>query len=207
MSKSWVGLTIVILLVIAIRLIFAFQTPFYSSDSAYLHIRAVESLQQGKLLWHDPLGYGGRTLVASPIFDAILAIFGLIMPLQLALKIIPNILASLIIIPAYLIAHKLTKDRTISLVTAFLVSIVPTFFSHTFNHVTPLTLALPIFFFLTYAWLQIPEYKWVMAFLATLLVFVFLHPLSIIFVLSIGLYIALGWLERLKILMAEYEYE
>ena len=205
MSKSWVGLTGIFLFVLAIRLYFAFQTPFLSSDGAYLHVRYVETLLQGKLLWHDPLGYGGRTLIQSPLFDAILAFFAFFMPLPLVLKIIPNIFASLLVIPAYLISYTLTKHRPISLFVALLASFVPAFFANTFNHAAPLTLALTLFFFLTYAWLRTPQRPWIIIFLSLLLIFVFLHPLSILFVLSIAVYIALAAIERLNPRLAEYE--
>jgi len=205
MGKSWVGLTVVFLFVLAIRLYFAFQTPFYSSDDAYLDVRAAESLSHGKLLWHDQLGYGGRTLIKSPVFDAILAFFGLFMPMPLVFKIIPNIFASLLVIPAYLISYLLTKHKLFSEFTAMITSLVPAYFAHTFNQVSPLTLAIPMFFFLTYAWLKSPKGTWTLIFLSALLIFVFLHPLSILFVLSIGVYIILLQLENLKPKIAEYE--
>ena len=151
------GAIAVFLLVLAVRLFAAFQTPYYSSDESYLHVRAVENILEGKLLWNDPLGYGGRTLVMSPLFDAILALFSLIMPIDLVLKIIPNIFSSLLVIPAFLISYKITKTTWISLSSALLASLVPAFFSNTFNQVTPLTLAIPTFFFLAYAWLRVPE--------------------------------------------------
>src|SRR5574342_641912 len=205
MSKPWVGLTVVFLFVLAIRLYFTFQTPYYSADSAYLEVRATESLYAGKLLWYDPLGYGGRTIIRSPIFDAILTFFGWFIPLPLVFKIIPNIFASLLVIPAYLISLLLTKHKLFSEFTALITSLVPAFFAHTFNQVSPLTLAIPLFFFLTYAWLRCPEKKWILAFLSVLLLFVFMHPLSIVFVLSVGVYIILLQLEKIKPRIAEYE--
>lgn len=205
MSKSWVGLTAVVLFVLAARLYFAFQTPYYSSDEAYLDVRSIESIQHGKILWNDPLGYGGRTLIRSPVFDAILAFFTLFMPFTLVLKIIPNIFASLLLIPAFLIAKKLTNSTPISLVSSLLAGLVPAYFAHTFNHASPHTLALTLFFFLAYAWLNIPTRSWIFVFLAVLLIFVFLSPLSIILVLSIGVYLALATLEQIKPKTAEYE--
>ncbi len=205
MSKPWVGLTVVFLFVLALRLYFAFQTPYYSTDDAYLEVRATESLYNGKLLWNDPLGYGGRTLIRSPVYDAILTFFGWFIPLPLVFKIIPNIFASLLVIPAYLISFLLTKHKLFSEFTALITSLVPAFFAHTFNHVSQLTLAIPLFFFLVYAWLKCPERKWILIFLSVLLLFVFMHPLSIVLVLSIGVYIILLQLEKLKPRIAEYE--
>ncbi len=205
MSKSWVGLIAVFLIVLAARLYFTFQTPFYTTDDAYLQVRQIDSIRHGVLLWHDPLGYGGRTLVMSPVFDTVLAFFSLFLPEHLVLKLLPNIFASLLVIPAYFIAYMLTKHKPISLFSALLASFVPAFFANTFNQISSLTLALPLFFFLTYAWLKAPVHKWVITFLILLLIFVFLHPLSILFVLSIGVYILLAATEHLKPRAAEYE--
>jgi hypothetical protein len=202
MGKSWMGLIVAVLIVLALRLYFAFQTPFYTSDEAYLNARAIEAIQNKGLLWEDKLGYGGRTYAHSPLFDAIIALAGLITPY--ALKILPNIFASLLVIPAFLIAHRLTKNTPIALFSSLLASVVPAYFSHTFNHATPLTLSITMFFLITYAWLKTPE-SWVLPFLSLLIIFVFLSPLSIVFVLSIALYILLISIEHLKQKIAEYE--
>ncbi|MBW2969867.1 hypothetical protein KY319_01965 [Candidatus Woesearchaeota archaeon] len=205
MGKSWMGVLAIVLIVLAIRLYAAYQTPYFSSDESYLHLRTIETIQEGKSPWHDELGYGGRTLAISPLFDAIIALFTLLIPASIALKIIPNLLAALLVIPVYLIAKKLTKKTWIALFTAIFASIIPEFFSQTFNQITPLTLAIPIFFMLTYAWSQVPQKIWTITFLILLLILSFLHPLAIMFVLSLIAYIILTELEKLKPTTAEYE--
>lgn len=204
MGKSWVGLVGIFLFVLLARLFFAFQTPFFTSDDAYLHVRYVEHiLQTGTPLWDDPLGYGGRTLVLSPLFDYILAFFALFIPS--ALKIMPNIFASLIVFPVYLIAFHLTRKHWIALFSALLGGFVPVFFANTINQVSPLSLAIPLFIFLVYAWLRVPKRSWVLAFLGGLLFFVFLHPLSLVLVLGIVVYVGLAMAERFKQSLAELE--
>lgn len=206
MAKSWMGLIGVFLLVLAIRLIFAFQTPYFTSDDAYLHVRYVEHvLATGRPLWDDDLGFGGRTLVLSPVFDYILAFFALFFNLTIALKVIPNIFAALIVFPAYLISFRLVKTRWIALFCSLLAGFVPVFFSQTFNQVSPLSIAVPLFFFLIYAWLRAPKRSWVFIFLAGLLLLVFLHPLSLVLVLSIGVYAALARVVRFEQSLAELE--
>lgn len=205
MAKSWIWVALLFTLVLGIRLFFAFQTPNYSSDESYLHTRTIETMTQGNTPWNDQLGGGGRTLITSPLYDIIMAFFTLIMPIQLALKIIPNIFATLLIIPAYLISKQLTNNTKISLLAALLASIVPAYITNTFNHPIPLTLAIPIFFFLTYAWLQTPQKKWIITFLILLLIFSFLHPLSILFALSLGTYIILTSIEKINQQTEEYE--
>jgi len=204
MRRGWVGLVGIFAVVLAVRLFFAFQTPFLSSDNSYLHVRAVESLAQGKLLLNDPLGYGGRDLVGSPLFDAILALFSLVLPFSVVFKVIPNIFASLLVIPAFFLCFELTKNRNLSLFAAFLTSIVPVFLGNTFNQVTPLSLALPLFFFLTYFWVKSPK-QGVLPFIALLVFFVFLHPLSLVFMLSLVMYFVLAFLDKLSLNPGEYE--
>ncbi|HLC32636.1 MAG TPA: STT3 domain-containing protein, partial [Candidatus Nanoarchaeia archaeon] len=157
MRKLWMWLFIVFTVVFAIRLIAAFQTPFLSSDNSYFHVRLVDAFRHGQLLTTDSLGFGGRTIVASPLFDGIIAFFTLFIPEGIVFKLIPNFFASLLVVPAFLLAHKLTKDDFLSLFAAVLASSVPAFFSHTFNQLTALSLALPVFFMLVYAWLEVPR--------------------------------------------------
>lgn len=202
MRNSWKWLLAIYLIVLGTRLFFAFHTPFYTTDDSYLHLRLIDSLQEGNLLAHDPLGYGGRTLILSPLFDIALAALDLLFGTT-ALKIIINVLASLLIIPAYLLAHQLTNDKLSSLTSAMLAGFVPAFIANTFNHLTPLALAIPLFFFLAYAWLKTPKKPW--TFIGLLLLFAFLHPLSILFVLSIGAWFVLLAVERTRIRTARYE--
>lgn len=190
-------------LVFAVRLIVAFQTPFLSSDNSYFHVRMVDSLSHGDLLSVDPLGFGGRSIIASPLFDAIIAFFTLFIPAGIVFKVIPNLFASLLVVPAFLLAYKLTNDRFLSSFAALLASAVPAFFASTFNQLTPLSLAVPLFFMLVYAWLEVP--KKVVLFLSLLLVLVFLHPLALVFVLSIAVYLILMAIEWKKPQLAEIE--
>ncbi|MBI4146098.1 hypothetical protein HY489_02055 [Candidatus Woesearchaeota archaeon] len=202
MRKSWLWLGLIVLLVFSIRMFFALKTPFLSSDDSYLHLRVVDSLRAGDALFHDPLGYGGRSLVFSPLFDLLAAVLTFFLPVGLAVKVLPNFAASLLAVPAFLIAYELTKHNVLSLSTSFLVSIVPVFFANTFNHLTPLSVALPLFFFLLYEWIHL---KRVYVFLAGLLFFVFFHPLSIVFIICLAVYFFLSFLDGVRVSEGEYE--
>lgn len=189
------------LIVFGLRLFFAFQTPFLSSDNSYFHVRLIDSLKSGDLLTYDPLGYGGRTILLSPLFDAILAFFTFFIPSSVVFKVIPNVFASFLVVPAFLLAYKLTKDDFLSLFAALLASIVPAFFANTFNHLSALTLAIPLFFLLIYAWLEVR----ILLFLGGLLVLAFLHPLVLVFILSIAVYLILMAVEWKTPLLSELE--
>jgi len=181
------GLVIVFLFVLAIRLTFAFQTPFFSSSDSYLQLRAIESLQHGHLLVHDPLGHDERTLFLSSLFNSILAFFAILFPPDIILKVIPNIFGSLLVIPAYFIAYTLSQHSRASLLASLLAGITPAFFSSTFNHLTPLTLAVPVFFALLALWMRIPQT--LPLYLVCLFALAFLHPLAIVFVLGLSIYL------------------
>lgn len=197
------GLALLTLFVLAIRLTFAFQTPFYTSDDAYLHVRSITNIQEGNLLYDDPLGYGGRNIHLSALFDVIIGLFTFLIPTTITLKLIPNIFASLLVIPVFFLAYTLTNNSRAAYTAAILAGIIPPFISTTFNHLSPLSLAIPLFFFLSYLWTRVPKH--VIPYLACLLILSFLHPLAVVFVLSIGVYILLLILEHQKPTMAEYE--
>lgn len=190
------GLFLLTLLVLAIRLTFAFQTPHFTGGDAYLHLRSIDHLAQGNYLHDDPLGYEGRILHFSPLFDIILSMFTFFIPTTIALKLIPNILGSLLIIPVFFIAQQLTKTNSIAYLSATLAAIVPPFLSTTFNHISTLSLAIPLFFTLAYIWIRLPKH--IPLYLGLLFLFSLLHPLSLVFVLSISLYVLLLVLEHKK---------
>jgi len=197
MKKKWMWLSIIILISFLLRFYFATETTAFSSSESYLHIRAIETIQQGKILWNDPLA--NRKLIMSPIFDLLIATFTFISPI--AYKIIPNILASLITIPIFLTAYKLTTNKFTSITAAALASIIPAYFANTFNQITPLTLTIPLFFFTLYYWINKNNYTY----LTCLLLLTLTTPLSIIFITIIGVYFFLATIEHIKPQKEEYE--
>lgn len=180
---------------------FAVQAPFFSSDQAYFHAAIVERLSSAESPWDDALGFQGRTLIISPLFEGLLALFTFVMPFDFALKVLPNFFASLLVIPVFFLSFRLTRNLWISFASALLASLVPVFISKTFNHVSPLSLAMPLFFGLVYAWLSGRSYF----FVCLLIFFAFLHPLVVVFVLSAVFYFVLCGLDRLRIPRGEHE--
>ena len=70
-------------------------------------------------MFKDSLSYGGRTFLFIPVFHYILAIFSSTLTVGIALKLIPNLFASSIVLIVYLITKKITKNDQISLITSF----------------------------------------------------------------------------------------
>ena len=202
---KWMWLWLVFFAVFFVRLFFAFQVPFFSSDVAYLQARVVDHLVSSPSpLFFDSLGWGGRYLMAN-VFHYVLAFFSLFLPEFFVFKVVPNLLASLIVFPVFLIVYRITKRFSVSLFCALLSAFVPVFFIHTFNHLSVMSLVVPLFFFLIYAWLRIPSKFWVVFYVFGIVFFSFLHPFSIVFVLGLTLYVVLMKIEGLRVSVAELE--
>jgi hypothetical protein len=206
MKWSHVVLALACLGVIALRLFIAFSSPGFSGDDAYFHLRQVGHIREhGVPLFDDPLSYGGRTYVFSPVFQYLVAAGALVMPVETAGKVIPNVFATLLMVIIYGIVSRLSKREGVALFTAIFSAFVPVWFSHTVNTLAPVTLAIPLLFFVIYAWLRAKEPRWRTAYVAGLIVLGFTHPLSLLFVLGLILYIILLLVEHLEIERTEFE--
>jgi len=58
-----------------------------------------------QFLFFDSLGWGGRYLMAN-VFHYVLAFFSLFLPEFFVFKVVPNLLASLIVFPVFLIVYR-----------------------------------------------------------------------------------------------------
>ncbi len=185
--------------VFALRLFIAFSSAGLSGDDAYFHLRQIEHIQHtGLPLFEDPLSYGGRTYVFSPLFHYVIAATTLILPVTVAVKAVPNLLATLLMPIIYLIVRRLSKREGVALFTAIFSSFVPVWFGHTINTLSPITLAIPLLFFVLYAWMRVEDARWRYVYLCSLIVFAFTHPLSLLFVLGLMLYLILLLVEHME---------
>ncbi len=94
-------------------------------------------------LYQDPLSYGGRQLVFSPLFPYILALFGSIFPIWWVAKVVPNVLAVVTSLFVFLILRRLTRHEGVALFSAFVTGLFPLFLTATVSTLSPHTLALP----------------------------------------------------------------
>ncbi|MBD3361490.1 hypothetical protein GF358_01730 [Candidatus Woesearchaeota archaeon] len=188
MFKKYGGvlLFIIFLLVLGLRLYFAFSTPYFSSDDAYFNLRQIEHIKETKLpLFNDDLSYGANQFIFSPVFHYIVAFFTLFMPVNIAAKLIPNIFSASTVFFAYLIANKLTKSRGIGIFIAFFSGFVPIFFAD-LNNISVYSLVFPLILLLVYLFMNIKSnlywYILVLVFLS------FLHPFVLVFCLGLLVY-------------------
>ncbi len=206
MKRAGLLLALACIAVLALRLYIAFSSAGLSTDEAYFNLRQIEHIRNtGLPLYDDPLSWGGRHYFFTPVFHYVIAAGSFVMPLQTAVKVIPNFFAVLLMPILFLIVRRLSRQDFVALFTSVSSAFVPVWFGQTINTLSPLTLAIPLLFFVVYAWLRVQEQKWRYAYLCALIVFAFTHPLVIFFVLGLMLYMVLVIVERVKLERREIE--
>src|SRR3989338_670589 len=209
-TKILVG---IFLFTLAVRLFFAFTLPEFTYES-YFNLRQVDHiLDTGLPLYHDGLSYGGRELRFLPFFHYFTALFTLVIPLEIAAKIIPNLLLATLVITSYLISKKITNHETGSLLAAFIAGFLPLlFFTNAF---TVNALFLPLIFLAIYMFINIKgnksplrnkkQQKYLSAYIILLLILSLTSPLTALLLIGFGIYILLSVLEGKKINRTELE--
>jgi len=205
-NKEKTVLVFIFLLVLSLRLFFAFQTKTFESD-AYNTIRQVEHIKHYLFpIYHDNLSYGGRIIIQLPLFNYILSFFSIFIPLNIVGKLIPNIFASLIVFVVYFFSKEIAKNKGISLLAAFTSGFVPIFFVRTLNNISVYTLAIPLMLFVLYSFIKTNKNKkYLSCFIISLLLLRILSPLVILIILTFLVYLLLLKLERMKITKTELE--
>lgn len=206
MDKEKRVLIAIFLLVLAVRLFLAFQTPFFSYD-AYFNIRQIEYISHhGKPFFYDELSYGNGYFIFPPLFHYSLAFLNIFLPLNLVAKIIPNIFASFIVFAVYLISKKITKNKTASFFSAFVAGFLPIFLSRTINTVSVYSLFLPIMFFAIYCLLNINEgKKYITYFIILIFIMPLIHQMAFLFLFGLLVYLLLIAVEKMPQSKAETE--
>ncbi|MFW6449946.1 MAG: hypothetical protein ACOCZ6_02730 [Nanoarchaeota archaeon] len=207
MNKRYVlFLVLLFILVFSLRIYFALQNPYFSEDEAYFTLRQVEHIKDtGMPIYEDNLSYGGRDYRFLPAYHYIIAVFSLFMPATIALKIVPNLLATSIIIPVYLLINHITKSKKIGLLGAGLASFVPIYIYETINSATVYTLTLPIILTVMYLFLKINFTKSPKWFIIFFIILLLTHPSALLLVLGLLLYLLFAWTEGLDVKRSEIE--
>ncbi len=199
------------LISIGARLYFTFQTSDidqFSTDNSYFVIRQVQYIVEGKgVLFEDPLSFNGRMYIFSPFFHYLLAGFSLFMPVVLAAKIIPNILASTLVFVTYLLAFEITKNRKVSLFTSFFAAFIPIYFAGTFNSVSLYSLAIPLILLCFYLFLVFGRKdEALVPLIICLAVLIATTPSVVLFLAGLVFYYLLTKVDRLQTRHAEVEF-
>ncbi len=200
-TKYW--LIGIFLLTLAVRLTLSFLIPNFTYES-YFHLRQVEHITQtGLPLYHDSLSYGGRELIFLPFFHYFMTFFDLLLPLELAAKLIPNTLMALLTIIVYFTSKKITNHDTSSLIAAAIVGFLPVL--STPNNFVPETLFLPLIFFTIYSFLNLPEKKYLYLYLTSFILLSLTSSAAFLIIMGFGIYLLLSFLEERQIKTEEKE--
>jgi len=148
LSKTTI-IIFVCLIVLALRLFLAFQTPNFSLDT-YFSLRQAESIAHtGFPIYMDDLSFGGRTYIFPPFFQYILGFFTIFLGTTLAAKIIPNLFYTTIPVIVFFASMKLTQSKPFSLISALFSGFIPIIMKTSLK-ATPQSIFLPIFFLIIY---------------------------------------------------------
>ena len=206
MNKRFRFVIVFFLVVLAMRLLFAFSTPSFSDDESYFSLRQVEHITEtGLPLYDDPLSYGGKQHAFSPLFYYLLAFFNLFLPITIIAKLIPNMLAASVMIFTYLISLELTKNQKVALFTSMVSPFVPVFFASTINSVTPFTLVLPLVLAIIYCFMRSEDKRFVTAYMILLLALSITHVSVFVLMMGFIVFLLLLKLEKLKQSVSELE--
>ncbi|HLC89252.1 MAG TPA: hypothetical protein VJG49_04420 [Candidatus Nanoarchaeia archaeon] len=188
---------------LATRLVLAFLIPNLTYDS-YFHLRQVEEISNtGLPLYQDPLSYGGRTLRFLPFFHYFMALFDLVLPIELIVKILPNLLLATLTITVFFIGKKISGNDDASLFSAAIVGFLPIlFFTNTFS---PLTLFLPLLFLNIYAFMNIKEPNYIYLYIASFLLLSFTSSATFLLIVGFGIYLLLSFIEGKRTARSELE--
>jgi hypothetical protein len=198
----WLILIAIFAVVLASRLYFAYQTPYFEGG-AYETLRQVEHITQTGMP-----DYGLQTdnvNMFPPLFHYLLAFFNLFLPIALVGKIIPNILMALSIFGVYLLARRLTRSEAPALFTAFMSGFIPVLFSNTLNNVSHYTLAVPLVLLLILSFITLEDNFYLSLFCVLIFILPLVSPFSLILVLCLVVYIIFAKIGNVEIRKRESE--
>jgi 4-amino-4-deoxy-L-arabinose transferase-like glycosyltransferase len=181
---KWI-LILIFLIILACRLYFVFQTPYFN-DEGYLDYRLVQEISEtGKPLFYDELSYDGRSLLYSPAYHYILAFFDIFLPLEFVLKVIPNFFISLLVFVVFNLVNVLVRNQNIALFAALLSGFVPILFVEILNNISVYSLVVPLVFYLLYLFIQIKEGKNATKFAILGFLLAILHPSAFLLLIAL----------------------
>jgi len=199
-------LGIIFLIALGIRLYYVHNTSAYSYD-AYFSIRQIENIvSTGAPIYHDDLSYSGRDFFVLPFSYYVMAFFRLFLSEKIAFLIIPNIIASLLVIIVFLIAYEVTKNKIGALFSSALVALTPVYISKTIISLSPLLIAVILFFLCIYFFMKYEEnivYMWL--FLICFVLLLFTHEIAYLLIFGLLIYLLFLKLENLKHVQEDIE--
>ncbi len=203
MEKYQKWLIAIFFITLATRLVLSFTIPNFTYDS-YFHLEQIQHIKEtGLPLYDDPLSYGGREFVFLPFFHYLLALFSLVLPLEIAAKILPNLLLATLPLFVFLIANKITKFTTASLFSAGIAGFLPIIFQT--NEITTLSLFLPLITIAIYAFMNLKKPKYFYIYFVSLFILSLTSSSVFLLLIGLGIYLLMSLTENKRIKRKELE--
>ncbi|MDD5649938.1 MAG: hypothetical protein PHF86_05875 [Candidatus Nanoarchaeia archaeon] len=194
-------LIILFLIVFLFRLYFVLQTNYFSDDSSYGQLRIMDSVKESGIpLGYDTLSYGGKQILPSLLFPYILWLFSLV---PYGLKIFPQLIISLLVIIVYYLSKEIINNEKLALIAATLAGFTPLLINETLNKISVYFLAIPLIFFMIYAFNRIKEINYKIIFYITAIIISLLDPIFLCLVFVFIFYLILMYTEDVKLHKSE----
>jgi hypothetical protein len=205
MKKQHITLATLFVGLLIIRLVLVFSVDHFDPD-AYFHIRQIEHIKDSMLpLFYDSLSAGGREVVFLPLFHYVLALFSFFFPIAWVVRVLPQFFISLLPVIVYFIVYGMTNKHTPSLFSALLSATVPFLFSATLFTLSPLTLTIPLLFFMLYIFLHLEKKRSDVYFILILTALSLVHPSALLLIVGLLGYLLVSRIEKLRIQRSELE--
>jgi hypothetical protein len=183
-DKRLVGLFVVFLIVLIIRLYFAFLNPYFSTEESYLGYGIIqEMVGEQSIPFFDELSYGGRSLLYSPVFFLVYSLLSL--GSIFIMKVLTEVCFASMVFIVFAIAQKFTSDYRIALISTIFTNFIPIFLLNTINVISAYAFVIPLMFLMFYSLMNLNDNKYIWVFIIGSIILPLLHPSSFLFLLTI----------------------
>ncbi len=204
MKKRYLILALIFIVSIVFQMYFTLNVGHFSSDSAYYELRHSEYIEENySPMVYDELSYGGNYIVDTHIWHYLLGFLAGILPFIFVFKILPVILASLIVFFVYLLAKQISKSETAALFSAAISAFIPTFIGETLNQLSIYVVYVPLLLILLYCLMNIKKLMgW---FVILSFIIILLDPMNFLVLFTVGIFLILAVAESLNVKTEMYE--
>ncbi len=198
---TYLYLFVIFLFVFLFRIYFSLTINTFNDDVTYFHERSVQYILENKLpMSYDSLSYGGKGNAYPFVYHYLLAFFSLLFPLDIVLKVIPEILLSLLVVVVFFIAKELTNDNKSALLSALMAGFVPLFIRDTLNKASIFSLFLLVLLYLFYCLLKVKnDNKYVIQIIILSILLPLIYPSFIVYLTALLFYVLVSLSEDVEI--------
>jgi hypothetical protein len=204
-KKEYFIILAICIFIFLLKILISFQTAQLNHE-AYFHLSQAKQIQNTGLPEMHELVFDASVL---PLQDYVLSFFGIFFNLEIAAKILTALISAIITFVVFLIIKQIVKkkeDSNIAIISSLFSGFVVLLFSHTTNNYSSLHFNLLMFLATTYMFIKsIKNIQYLNGFILSIILFILISPLSIIFIATYVIYFIFLASERIKIRSSEIE--